>query len=1139
MIRNIIIILLISFDLILLKINAYPQGLPNPPIFKSIILDGSGSNTYFKLNWAMHPSDTAGIIAFKIYKTNIFTSNYLLCTYFQTVNRYGNDTAWKYEFDPVYENNYTFYITAVRSAVPLNLESNHSNLLQARFKHGYVPVVFTSTPVTIGAAGVLYQYAATATSTDSAQINYSITTGPTPMIVNYLTGLVQWTPIVKGRYDVTLKAFLNFIPIGKADKGNKDGTMTDDIMIDTSDCEAEQSWLLLIKSCNEPTYFSGTVIDNNGDTVRSGTVTAFSANNFDKGSVYYGIIGNDGTYSVEVLEGAYKLSIEGSTFHKEWYHDKTTMDRADSTIAPCGQNARINWIVARNGPDTITFAYEPNLNELVNNQFSYNGVAISSSGRELRYTLDTAPEGMVVDSITGIVSWIPNNIGRFYVSLKAYLIDDSANSYAYKNFYIKVRTCINETFIKGIVADSAGNLIKTGNIEIHNDSGIDSLGIYYDRIQPDGSYFIKIDEGNSKIYTEGEGFYSQWYDNKLLKDSADAVSCPCGDTAEVNLLVYRTTPLKLEITSTPQSSIVLGSIYNYNPVLIGNNKREVRYLLEIAPAEMTCDQKTGAIMWSPTQAGGYKIILKAYLYTDSANSFVLQEWWIKVKSCTGESYISGSVLDENNNPVTNGNIKIVNESGIDSLGYYLGSVKDGYYRVLVDEGRCKVFAEGPAFRGEWYEDKTSQQTASPIDVQCGSNVTVNLKVHLFTDYTVSGKVSGESNGNPIENANVYFQSPDGLDSTVTNATGDYAIKLFEKFSYVAWANVPSLPLYLTQYYNQTGNITEANPVEFAGDINNINFVLHTAPFAENRMFGIVEDLTGEPVRSIVLNYLVFPADTSVAAMFDSRTFITNQSGAYEFDNMAEGQYILLAIPYPEMYVPGYFKRDSTAVSSWTDASLINIVTGEISGPHNITLTGIFPTTGKGVISGIITGDKLPAFLKKDDIPQAKEAVSGAVVITVDKDEKVRKYNLTNSMGAYSLDSLENGEYHVSVDKFGYGNYSYDVTINNSNQSEGEDAELDILIPVGVNDDNIKLPSDIRIFPNPSKEQFIIQSENELNLSGISIINIFGQSINIDKKIISLKPFTVVIKADNPADGLYFIKMDNKGKSIIKSVILLK
>ena len=1132
-------ILLLILGIVFIKINADSQPPPNPPTFRNLTLEGTGSNTHFKLDWTMNSGDTNDITKFKIYKANIFTNNYLLCSYYQTINRYGTDTAWTVNANPLYTGNYTFYITAIKKFGLIEYESIASNLLQARFKQGHVDVTFTTAPPTIGSVATLYQYNANATSPDTAPVNYFLKVKPLSMTVVGLTGQVQWIPIATGRYNVTLNAYLNFNPVGLADKGKSDGTLSDEILIDTSDCDKDQSWLLLVKSCSNPTYFSGIVVDENRDTIRSGLVTAHSANNLDIDSVYYGLIGNDGSYRVEVLEGAYKLSIEGGSFTKEWYNDKLTMDAADSIIGPCGTNTRLNWVVKKNPPDTITFAYEPNLVELLGNEYVYNGAAMSSSGRELRYTLDTAPQGMIVDPITGLIKWTPSNIGRFYVSLKAYLLDDSLNSFAYKNFYIKVKSCVEETIIKGNVKDGSGNIIKQGNIEIYNDSGIDSLGIYFGRIGEDGTYLVKIDEGNCKVFVDGEGFISQWYDNKPSNDSAIAVPCPCGDTTEINLIVERIPPQNLTITSTPSNSTVTGSLYNYNPVVTGNGKRVLRYLLINKPVDMTIDEKTGEIRWTPKDVGGYKVKLKAYLLTDSVNSFVIQEWWIKVRSCTTDTYISGNVIDENNNSVPTGSVKIVSVSGMDSLGYYTGSIINGNYRVLVDEGKCRVYVEGPTFRGEWYEDKTSEQTATIIDAPCGETTTVNLSVNLFRNYSVSGKVIDELNSNPIENATVYFQSIDSIDSTSTNQSGDYAIDLNEKYSYTSWANVPQNPMYVIQYFSGTGNITEATPVEFTGDINNINFALKIAPLSSNRMFGKVETVDGEPIKSIVLNLTVFPADSNIASMFDARTFITGISGNYEFQNLAEGDYLLLAIPDRDKYVPGYFKKDATAVPSWVDGTLVKIVSGEQSGPHIISLPFGVPTTGNGSIFGSITGDELPAFLKPGDSPLAKEAVSGAVVITVSNDEKVRKYNISTSKGVYKLDSLEAGDYHVNIDKLGYGHYSFDITIDPDNQPHNVDAELSIQIPVGVLDEIKSINNQVSIFPNPSEGHFIIQSEIDLSRTDISLTNLYGQTIIVENNDLSNNPYNFKIRVDNVSQGLYFLKFMKNGKSFVKPVVIVK
>ena len=1136
--KNFLIKFFLIFSVFILsQANIYSQGGPASPFFHDLILEGTGSNTHFKLVWMLHPADTNNIVSFKIYKADYFTSNASNLSYYTTVNRTGSDTTWSFNISNLTVGNYSFYVTSVRTSGSFLYESAPSNIKQGRFKQGHVDVTFQTYPPTKGAIGTLYQYSAHATSTDPARVNYLLKTAPGNMSVNSSSGLVQWTPNSIGRYNVTLNAYLNFNPgIIHGGNGKGEGYLGEEPQIDTSDCDVNQSWVLQIKSCINPTYIAGKVIDDNGDTVRSGTVSVYSNNNIDSGSIYYGQIDSNGLYNVEVFEGLYKIKVEGYGIETQWFFGKSSMDSANPFYAYCGITNTLNFVVKKlNIPDTITFHSEPPATVLTNDLYEYYGTATASSGRQLRYQLDSAPKGMTVDPYIGHVMWSPTKIGRYFVSLKAYVIDDSANSYAYKNWYFQVRSCSGDTYVKGTVKDSAGIAIKQGMLEIYSDGGIDSVGIYSGNLNSQGKFLIKIDEGNCKTFIRGEGFESQWFDNKSSYDSANAVPCPCGDTTSIDIIVNRNPPINLAFTSVPVDSMVTGSIYSYTPVIIGNEGREVRFILTDKAHGMIINDKTGVITCSTETPGGYPITLKAYLYTDSANSFTVQSWWLKVRSCRTSTYISGTVKDNNDNAIAEGTIKIISDSRIEPSGVYTGKIIDGAYHIPIDEGNSKIFVEGPTFLSQWYNNKTSEDSASIINVPCGSNTMANLKVQLAKNYTVSGNVSDIQSGNPIPGANVYFKNPESIDSVITDINGNYSIILSDRFIYYAWANVPDEPKYITQYYMYTENITESTPISLAGDVSNIDFILKSAPSSSNIMFGTVENQQGMPIKSIVLNFLIFPVDTSLGKMFSCRTFETNENGFYEFRNLAAGDFILMAVPDDINYLTGYFKTDTSSVKSWIDATMIKITDGEQNGPHIIKLSQVVPISGIGTIKGTITGDPLPVFLKKDR-PLAKEDISGAVVICVDVGNKERKYNLTNTAGVYELDSIGAGAYTVYVDKVGYGPYSYNVTIDSSNTSSNESVGIDIHIPVSViyNIEDKDVPI---IYPNPSDGKFYLRLNADCNVNGISIYDIFG--IKTSFEIQKLGTSTYELKSEFSPQGVYFVKIQFYNKTSIIPVSIIR
>jgi len=60
----------------------------------------------------------------------------------------------------------------------------------------------------------------------------------------------------------------------------------------------------------------------------------------------------------------------------------------------------------------------PITNSLNNVLYTYNVVATDTDGDTLTYSLTSSPTGMTIDSSTGVISWTPNAIGDYNVTLK-------------------------------------------------------------------------------------------------------------------------------------------------------------------------------------------------------------------------------------------------------------------------------------------------------------------------------------------------------------------------------------------------------------------------------------------------------------------------------------------------------------------------------------------------------------------------------------------------------------------------------------------------------------------------------------------------------------------------------------------------
>jgi len=68
--------------------------------------------------------------------------------------------------------------------------------------------------------------------------------------------------------------------------------------------------------------------------------------------------------------------------------------------------------------NTPTITSSPITSSLINVLYTYNVEATDTDGDTLTYTLTSSPTGMAINSSSGVISWTPNTVGDYDVTLK-------------------------------------------------------------------------------------------------------------------------------------------------------------------------------------------------------------------------------------------------------------------------------------------------------------------------------------------------------------------------------------------------------------------------------------------------------------------------------------------------------------------------------------------------------------------------------------------------------------------------------------------------------------------------------------------------------------------------------------------------
>ncbi len=131
---------------------------------------------------------------------------------------------------------------------------------------------------------------------------------------------------------------------------------------------------------------------------------------------------NDGTFTWNtntVQDGSYELRI-------------SVIDDNNNLVSNTVQFSINNAIGVNNNP-VITST--PIIFVQVNNQYNYDVNAVDADNDPITYVLTTAPQGMTIDTNTGLISWTPSTIGNYNIVLEA---RDNRNGVAQQSYILYV-----------------------------------------------------------------------------------------------------------------------------------------------------------------------------------------------------------------------------------------------------------------------------------------------------------------------------------------------------------------------------------------------------------------------------------------------------------------------------------------------------------------------------------------------------------------------------------------------------------------------------------------------------------------------------------------------------------------------------
>lgn len=557
------------------------------------------------------------------------------------------------------------------------------------------------------------------------------------------------------------------------------------------------------------------------------------------------------------------------------------------------------------------------------------------------------------------------------------------------------------------------------------------------------------------------------------------------DTALYSNIVHlsRRAPHSIRFTSVeaPERA-VLGELYTARFTASSSNDEAVTYSLESPVGDMSIDGATGELRWTPEDLGVYSVVVRASAGGITASHIA----YVAVYRCARPAVLSGTVTSSDGELLKEGAVLLYNIYflGKDTVRpnmqpTHVGAVINGSYSVEADEGDYYVQFMGHKHVSEFYNNASTMDQAEVVVLSCGTESSLDAELEAMpkpVEYTVSGSVVDASTGLGIMGALVEFHaSADVVDTCLvrdvpngrpimgrfmarTDQDGNYAVRLpgNQRYIAMAFAMPRNTGAYLTEFWEETADPSEASVIALTESRQGVNFTLEQMPVYQNGIAGTVVDTRNESVESAVVAYRV--GSGKGAASYSARS----EDGSFRLSNLEPGSYVLLALPRNGVHMPGFYRSGEVASLRWEEATVIEVTAEGISASHVITLGRIEGVRNFGRIRGVVRRGFGGLVSGKRDgaTPLGAEAVPGAIVTVLDVGGKASSYMLAEADGGFELPA---GKGTLVVSKFGFATLSEPIQIEDGVVSD-HTVELAPQSATGVEEG---AETALRLWPNPA------------------------------------------------------------------------
>ncbi len=247
--------------------------------------------------------------------------------------------------------------------------------------------------------------------------------------------------------------------------------------------------------------------------------------------------------------------------------------------------------------------------------YSYSVRAQSNVSDPIRYALVSAPAGMRIDSISGLITWPLPTEGSFSVSVRASMISGGKPYSATQNFALVIESAsaLSVTFTSAPLA--TGTEDKEYTYVARAVSSDTTRPVRYTLTSAPSGMSIDSLTGRVTWSKPVKGSY-----DVVIRAAVVSAGMTYSTTQSYTLVVTRSTPpLTITFTSNPPLTGIEGKPYSYQVrAVASDSSKTVLYRLAMnVPAGMTLATGTGTITWPSPVRGTYPITVIARVQGDT------------------------------------------------------------------------------------------------------------------------------------------------------------------------------------------------------------------------------------------------------------------------------------------------------------------------------------------------------------------------------------------------------------------------------------------------------------------------------------------------------------------------------------------